>query len=84
MTSQSHKEPLGKVQSKVGTVLNSNTKRRKKMSGKRGPDGNVMVEDEKLEEILDRRGAEGVPMQADVLQKVHELVVHERMSQSKT
>ena len=41
------------------------------------------VEDVKLEEVLERRGAEGVPMQAEVLQKVPELVVDERMSQGK-
>ena len=39
------------------------------------------VEDENLEEILERRRAEGVPLQAEVLQKVPELVAHERMSQ---
>ena len=43
------------------------------------------VQDEKLEEILERRRVEGVSLQAEVLQKVlelvPELVVHERMSQ---
>ena len=37
-------------------------------------------EDEKLEEILERRRVEGSSLQAEVLQKVPELVVHERMS----
>ena len=41
------------------------------------------AEDEKLEEILERRRMEGSSLQADVTQKVPELVVHERMSQSK-
>ena len=41
------------------------------------------VEDEKMEEILERGRAEGVPMQAEVLQKVPELVIQERMCQSK-
>ena len=39
------------------------------------------AEHEKLEQILERRRAEGVDLQAEVLQKVPELVVHERMSQ---
>ena len=34
-----------------------------------------------LEEILERRRAEGSSLQAEVLQKVPDLVVHERMSQ---
>ena len=41
------------------------------------------IEDEKLEDSLERRRAEGVSLQAKVLQKVPELVVHERMSQCK-
>ena len=39
------------------------------------------AEDEKLEETWERRRTEGSSLQADVMQKVHELVVHERMSQ---
>ena len=39
------------------------------------------VDDEKLEEILERSRAEGSSVQAEVFQKVLELVVHERMSQ---
>ena len=39
------------------------------------------AEGEKLEEILERRRMEGSPLQAEVMQKVLELVVHERMSQ---
>ena len=38
-------------------------------------------EDEKLEEILERRRMEGSSLQPDVLQKVPELVVLERRSQ---
>ena len=38
-------------------------------------------EEQKLEEILERRRMEGSSMKADVMQKVLELVVHERMSQ---
>ena len=38
-------------------------------------------EDEKLEETLERRRMEGSSLQVDVMQKVPELVVHERMSQ---
>ena len=41
------------------------------------------IEDEKLEENLERRKAEGVSLQTEVLQKVPELVVHERMSRCK-
>ena len=37
-------------------------------------------EDEKLEEILERRRVDGGSLQAEVMQKVLELVVHERMS----
>ena len=40
------------------------------------------AKDEKLEEILERR-TEGSSLQAEVMQKVLELVVHERMSQVK-
>ena len=40
------------------------------------------VEDERLEEILERR-KEGSSLQAEVMQKVPELVVHERISQGK-
>ena len=36
--------------------------------------------DEKLEEILERRRVEGCFLQAEVMQKVPDLVVHERMS----
>ena len=39
------------------------------------------AEDEKLEESLDRRRMEGSSLQAEVMRKVPELVVHERMSQ---
>ena len=35
----------------------------------------------RLEEILERRRMEGSSLQAEVTQKVTELVVHERMSQ---
>ena len=41
------------------------------------------AEGEKLEEILERRRMEGGSLQAEVMQKVLELVVHERMSQGK-
>ena len=41
------------------------------------------AEDEKLEEILERRRMQGSSLQAEVTQKVPELVVHERMSQGK-
>ena len=40
-------------------------------------------EEEKLEEILERRKMEGSSLKVEVLQKVPELVVHERMSQGK-
>ena len=39
------------------------------------------AEDEKLEEVLQRRRMEGSSLQAEVTQKVPELVVLERMSQ---
>ena len=39
------------------------------------------AEDEKLEDILERRKMEGGSLQAEVMQKVSELVVHERVSQ---
>ena len=39
------------------------------------------AEDEKLEKVLERRRMEGSSLQAEVTQKVLELVVHERMSQ---
>ena len=42
-----------------------------------------LVEDEKLEETSERRRARGVSLQAEVLQKVPELVVHERVSHCK-
>ena len=41
------------------------------------------VEDEKLEEILEQRRMERCSLQAEVMQKASELVVHERMSQGK-
>ena len=41
------------------------------------------AEDEKLEDALERRRMEGNSLHADVMQKVPELVVHERMSQGK-
>ena len=41
------------------------------------------AEDEKLEEVLERRRMEGNSLQAEVTQKVSELVVHEHMSQGK-
>ena len=40
-----------------------------------------MAEDEKWEDILERRRIDVSSLQAEVLQKVLELVVHERMSQ---
>ena len=39
------------------------------------------AEDEKLEEILEQRRREGSSLKAEVMQKVPELVLHERMSQ---
>ena len=39
------------------------------------------AEDEKLEESLERRRLEGSSLQAEVMQKAIESVVHERMSQ---
>ena len=41
------------------------------------------AEDEKLEEALERRRMDGNPSQAEVMRKVPELVVHERISQGK-
>ena len=41
------------------------------------------AEDEKMEKALERRRMEGNSLQAEVMQKVPELVVHERMSQGK-
>ena len=41
------------------------------------------AEDEKLEKVLERRRMEGNSLQAEVMQRVPELVVHERMSQGK-
>ena len=38
------------------------------------------AEDEKLEEILERRRMEGSSLKAEVMQKVLELVVHEQMN----
>ena len=40
-------------------------------------------EEQQLEEILERRGMEGSSLQLEVMQKVLELVVHERTSQGK-
>ena len=40
------------------------------------------AQDEKVEEILERRRREGSSLQA-VVQKIRELVVHERMSQGR-
>ena len=40
-------------------------------------------EQKKLEEILEQRTMEGSSSQVEVMQKVPELVVHERMSQGK-
>ena len=40
-------------------------------------------DDEKLEEILERRRMEGSSLQAEGMQKILELVVHERMFQDK-
>ena len=40
-------------------------------------------EEEKLEDILERRRMEGSSLQSDVMRKVPEQVVHERMSQGK-
>ena len=39
------------------------------------------AEDEKLEKSVERRRMEGSSSQTEVVQKVPELVVHERMSQ---
>ena len=39
------------------------------------------AEAEKLEEIVERRRVEGGSLQAEVMQKVPELVIYERMSQ---
>ena len=40
-------------------------------------------DEQRLEEILKRRRMEGSPLQLEVMQKVPELVVQERMSQGK-
>ena len=40
-------------------------------------------EEQRLEEILERRRMEGSPLQPEVMQKVPELVVQERMSHGK-
>ena len=41
------------------------------------------AEDEKLEEIQERRRREGSSLKADVMQRVPELVEHEQMYQGK-
>ena len=52
------------------------------MTGKKGDQMEVQwAEDEKLEEILERRSREGSCLKADVMKKVLELVAHERVSQ---
>ena len=54
------------------------------MTVKKGDQMEVQwAEDEKLEEILERRRREGSSLKADVMQNVPELVVHERVSQGK-
>ena len=40
-------------------------------------------EEQKLEEILERRRMKGSSLQLEVMKKVLEVVVHERMSQSR-
>ena len=40
-------------------------------------------EEQKLEEILEQRGMDGCPAQFEVMRRVPEQVVHERMSQGK-
>ena len=52
-----------------------------------GREGDQMVaqweEEQKLEEIVERRRTEGSSFKLEVMQKVLELAVHERMSQGK-
>ena len=81
MPSGPHKEQLGKGSSKFGTAHKSKTKkRRKKKSGKRRTRWQ-WDEEQKLEEMLERRRMEGNSLQLEVMQKALEFVVHERMSQ---
>ena len=71
MPSRPHKEQSGKVSSKVGTARRPKMRKRRRRTGKKKDQMEMhWAEDEKLEEILERRRAEGVSLQAEVLQKV--------------
>ena len=78
MPRRPHKEQSTKV-----TARKSNTKKRKqRRTGKKKHQMEVQwTEDERVENILERRRMEGGSLQAEVVQKVPELVVHERMLQ---
>ena len=75
MPRRMRKEQLGKVSSTIGTARKSKTKKRRKR--KTGEMKNQMKvqwnEEQKLKETLERRRVE-------VMQKVPEFVVHERMT----
>ena len=56
-------------------------KKTRKLAKKENETELQWAEDEKLEEILEQRKREGSSLKADVMQKVPELVVHERMAE---
>ena len=80
MPSRPHKEQSDKVSSKIGTARKSKTKKREEEADWQKEDQMEVrwAEGEKLEEILERRRRKGSSLHADVVQKVLELVVHER------
>ena len=74
-----HEDAKSTARRKVGQKTK---KRTKKKTGKKEDQMEVQrAEDEKLEEVLERRRVEGSSLQAEVTQKVPELVVLERRSQ---
>ena len=85
MPSQLHKEPSGKRLSNIGTARKSNTrKRRKRKTGKRRTrwlyNG---MRSKSWRRPWNEQGWKGNSLQLDVMQKVPELVVHERMTKGK-
>ena len=85
MPGQPRKEQSGKRSSKIGTAHKSKTKKRREVKGWQEEDQMAAQcdEEQKWEEILERRRMERNSLQLEVMQKVPELVVQEPPTKGK-
>ena len=83
VTRRPYKDQFGKVLCEAGIVHKLKMKKFRKAGEKGDQMAAQWEEEQKPEEILERRSLEGSSLQLEVMQNVQELVVHERMSHGK-